>query len=572
MKTRIVSVLILCVTAIYFLTDYSNANCPSGGSGGNTITPITPQVPPAPTRPPANTGLEPLVFNPPNTGPLGAWEMWWIRNRLKHLPFKEPLVWREEVNAGENETIAQKMNQTKEIIDAIANAMKSDKFPLARGMAAWALGKFKDKYGLQYLKEALNDPDYNVKNMAYLSLGVFGDVSSFDTIKQFLFSSESTDITKAYAALALGYIKDPKSTEALKEILNPNSKTPQNAMCSAILALGNLQEKESIPLLSGILNDQKRTMQERAYAALALGRIKAPESLPELKKSMQDKTGDIRSSVAIALGLIKSPDSKNDLLNMLQNDKDSRVRQFAAVSLAQLGDKSVCDALRKMLTDKKLDYNVKGVVIIALGIMGDEKSADLLRETVSSKKDPFLRPASIIGLGLLKDKKAVPVLINTLKTEQMSDPVAFLYTVQALGMIGDEQAVPTLETLYKKAQEDLNIAVPVYNNLTVALAMLGKRKEVLEILHKHLKDKKATSQILLRAIHGTAYVGTKESVTNLINCYKDEKNQDVRMYIMFALGFILDPQKINPLYDITADNNYFIWLNIMDHISLNKPD
>jgi HEAT repeat protein len=385
-------------------------------------------------------------------------------------------------------------------------------------------------------------------------------------------SSESTEISKAYASLALGYIKDPQSIETLKETLKSESKTPLNVICAAALALGNLQDKSSIPLLSGILNDPKRTSQERAYAALALGRIKDPEAIPELKKAITDKTGDIRSCVAISFGLIKSPDTKNDLVNLLQNDKDSRVRQFAAMALAQLGDKSAAEPLRKLLADKKTDFVVKGVITIALGILGDEKSADILREIASSKKEPFLRSASVLGLGLLKDKKAVPILINILKNDQLTDPISFLYAIQALGMIGDEQAIPELERLYKKAQEDLTMATAVYNNLTVALSMLGKRKEVLEILHKHIKEKKAMPSLMLRAIHGTAYVGDKESVANLINCYKDEKNQDVRMYIMFALGFILDPQKVNPLYDITADNNYFIWLNIMDHIAISKPD
>ncbi|MBI4835064.1 MAG: HEAT repeat domain-containing protein [Planctomycetes bacterium] len=554
--------------------------CPSAGDEGNTLPPpgpppeqkITPTPTPTPaSRPGPSTGLEPKVFNPPTNTLLAAWEIWWIRNRLNHLPFKEPVKLKEEIGDG-NETQSVSLNAVKEIIDTLADALKNDKNPLAQAMAALALGKFREKNGLPYLKEAMMHPNYDVKNTAYLALGIYGDTTSIDAIKTFLFSSDSTEISKSYAALALGYIKDPAATEALKDVLKQDKKTPINVTCSAILSLGNLQEKSAIALLSGILTDTKKTLQERAYAALALGRIKEPEVLPELRKALSDKTGAIRASVAIALGLLKTPDAKKDILNLLQSDKDSSVLEFASIALAQLGDKTAYDPLVQLISSKKTDYMVKGFCIIALGIIGDEKSAAKLRELLADKKERLVRPAVIVALGILKDKKSVQPLINTVKNEQYADPVSFIYAIQALGMIGDEQAVPPLEALYKKAQEDLNIANPVYNNLTVALCMLGKKKEVLEILHKHLKEKKAPMQILQRAAHGLAYVGNKESVDTLIKAYKNEQNMDLRMYIIFALGFILDVQKVNPLYALTADTNYNIWLNIMDHIAVSKPD
>lgn len=564
---------ILCLSEIYL-----DAYCPSGGGGGRTVRPPSggnnpPPVVAGPTRPPSGTGLEPLVFNPPNPNPslFSAWEIWWIRNRLNYLPFKTPIVWEEKKQTGEG-TVAQARIPHKDIIDGIANALKNDKNPYVRAMAALAFGKFKNRNSIPHLKEAAGDKDFDVKNVVCLALGMFGKTDYLEDIKSILFSDKARDISRAYAALALGYIKDEASIEALKEVFNTKKRVEKDVACAALLALGNIQDASVIPFLEKILFNNRYDTQVRAYAALGLGRIRDEKAVTSLKRALKEKNTDIRASAVIALGLIKSPKTKQDLINIFQKDKDLRIQQFAAISLAKLDDKSVYDTLFQAITSKKINYNLKSFAVIGLGILDHPMAADRIREMVI-KKEMFVRQAAILGVGLLKDKKSVPVLIKIIEKEQYSDPVSFLYAIQALGLIGDKTALPVLEKLYKKCQKDVNIATAVYNNLTVALSMLGKRTEILDTLYKRLKDKSAPALIKTRALHGIAYVGDKSSIKPLLDFYKAEtKNQDLRNYAMFALGFVLDPEKVNPLYEITADNNYYIWLNIMNHINASKPD
>lgn len=564
---KLIGYIVFSLIAIFLLVDISlnkvDAWCPSGGAGGGQIVPQ--RIP----RPPSGTGLEPLVFNPPNPAPnlFFAWEIWWIRNRLNYLPFKEPIVW-DTISDGE-ETVAVQTH--RKLLEGIADALKNDSNPAARAMAALAFGKFKHKSGIRYLKAALADKSFDVKNVVRLSLGLFQDASFVENFKEILFSKKESDITKAYAALALGYIKDKSSVETLQEVFK-EKKVPKDIACATLVSLGNIGDKSVIPFLDKILNKPKGDVQIRAYAALALGKIKDPEAVEILRKSLKEKNPDIRASIAIAFGMIKSPDTKDDLVALFKKDKNSRVRQFAAISLAQLGDKSVYATLYKTATSSRGSFDVKAFAILALGLLGEQKETNKFIKEIVIKKKPIIRPVAVLTLGLLKDKTAVPILLEILEKEQAIDPVSFLYAIQALGLIGDKEAIPALEKLYKKAQEDISMAAAVYNNLTVALTMLGKRKETLDILHKQLKEKKASEVILLRALHGTAYIGDKSSIDYLLDFYKDEKNLTLRMYAMFALGFVLDKDKINPLYKITADNNYYIWLNIMDHIYASKPD
>jgi len=85
--------------------------------------------------------------------------------------------------------------------------------------------------------------------------------------------------------------------------------------------------------------------------------------------------------------------------------------------------------------------------------------------------------------------------------------------------------------------------------------MLGNERSLISFTQPD-KDKKLTLEIKMRAIHGLGYLGDKSSIEPLINFYKEEKSDDLRTYAIMALGFILDGDKVNPLYKITADNNF----------------
>ncbi|MBI4833924.1 MAG: HEAT repeat domain-containing protein [Planctomycetes bacterium] len=576
------TVISFLAITVLSLSDFNHAYscCPSGGTPPPPVLPPKPKIqetPKVPPRPPTSTGLEPLVLNPPSPVPnnFGMWEVWWIKNRLNYLPFKTPLVWDEEKPIGQDETIAVQQNKNK-LIDRIAAVLKNDKVALTRAMAALALGKTKNRNVVKHLKESLeNDKEFFVQNVVCLSLGLTGDPSAVEDLRKIIFTKKLISVTRAYAVLGLGYIKDNKSVETLKEllVLKDGEKIEKDIVCSALLSLGNLQEKAQIPLIEKILNNSKLEEDIRSYAALALGRMGDAEAIPLLNTALKDahKTPKLRASITIAFGLIKSPEAKNTLIELLAKDKIPTVRQFAVISLAQLGDKSAYNIILDVVKGKEIVLGLKEFAIIALGILGEEKACDTLRELLTKKNTPA-RSATVIALGLLKDKKSVPLLLEILEKEEFTDPVSWLYACQALGMIGDESAINAVEKIYQKAQKELAVAANVYNNLTVSLAMLGKRQEILETLHNRINNKELMPQFVLHALHGIAYIGDKSSLEKVMDFYDGEQNPDMRQYAMFAIGFILDTEKINPLYKITADTNYDIRLAILDHVFTSKPD
>ena len=146
--------------------------------------------------------------------------------------------------------------------------------------------------------------------------------------------------------------------------------------------------------------------------------------------------------------------------------------------------------------------------------------------------------------------------------------------VVAFGAGRQQDAVPVLEKFFEKVQDQSQAALAdvAYNNITVALTMLGQRAKVLEILHKKLIDKSVTSEIKQKVLHGIGYAGDETSLDVLVDYYKDEKNEHLKSFVIMAMGFILDKNKISPLYKIVADGNPDIPLNIMIIMLLTRPD
>jgi HEAT repeat protein len=576
-----ITLLVLIVISIELM-----AFCPSGGGGGGPPPPGVQFLPPpnAPQwrqlplnqiRPLSGPGISPyywdqLFNNPTLVSALPMWEKWWVRNRLNYLDFKEQISWFESTPQGE--TIAVATELRKKIIATLTQAAKEDKSQLVRATAVFALGKTKDQTITPLIKEIFrNDKDFDVKNVSVLTLGILEDISSVSELKEILFNTSDVSYSAigcAYAALALGYIKNKESIETLKEVFNPGNKTNKETQCAALLSLGNSLDKSLIPSIATIMLDSSRDKSVRAYAALALGRIKDPAALTELKKVSADKDIQLRSSAVIAMGIIKSPESKKELINILVTDKSPEVRAYAAISLAQMGDKSVYEVILK--SAKKSDYVAQGLSVIALGILKNEEAVPELIEMLK-KKNPSTYGPAIIALGLLKDKISLPVLIKIVEKEETS-PMEWAFAIQALGMIGDKQALPALEKALKRASENVELATYAYSNIVIALTMLGKRAETLSYLYNELSNEKLHPEIKYRILYGIAYVGDKNSFEHLMKYYKDLKDDNLRIYSCFALGYLLDKDKINPLYRITADNNVNIWLKIIDHIFISKPD
>ncbi|MFH0887753.1 MAG: HEAT repeat domain-containing protein [Planctomycetota bacterium] len=547
---------------------------PPPSPGATTIRPSA-QTPP---RPSLGLGLQPFIQSSQALlGVVEPWEVWWTRNRDKYLSFREDIQWVKIVDDGGTQSVTA-YPIYEELIKVLSDGL-SDKDPYIAFRAAIGLGKIKEIQSisniniLDILKKANdNDKRFFVKNNVLLALGLRSDNSSAEIIKQVLVLQNEKSIpalTRSYTALAAGYIaNDTEITKILKDIISDIRDDTEVRAC-ACLSLGNLKDVSAVPILGKLLNGSDGKKEQpliRAYAALGLGRIGTNEALDALKKSTvaSEKESDVHSAVVIALGMTGLTEAKEYIIPFLSNRRDPKISGLSAISLAQTKDDKSYDLISEAFQKNKSN-DADGLMLIALGLTGNDKAKTDLRKILENKRTRnLLQAAAAIGLGLLNDSEAIPIIVNMLNDEkQLKDVIVTPYLILSLGMIQDQKGVEVLQKIWEKIETNSPL-LPYHTNVAVALTMLGKRKEV--VLPKLIQQASQTKDPLIRAyaLHAIGLVGDRESSQTFIEAYKDN-NAFVRFETITGIGFLLDKNKINPLDKITADN-IDVTMLIMDHI------
>ncbi len=171
-----------------------------------------------------------------------------------------------------------------------------------------------------------------------------------------------------------------------------------------------------------ILNDRKEyDARTRSYMAVALSRFNDPEVIPALREALRQETEtDVRLYLIWALGVKHAAESLDEILPFLQSDQPE-LQKMAAYVLGNLGGAKSAPALEPLL--KSEDRDVRWNAALSLAKLGSPASYEELlkmtdRKTLASypgmKEDKIEQVLvnAIKGLGLLKKKEALPLLVN----------------------------------------------------------------------------------------------------------------------------------------------------------------
>jgi HEAT repeat protein len=263
------------------------------------------------------------------------------------------------------------------------------------------------------------------------------------------------------AAFAINFMKPPEAIPALLKALNdPDVEVRRTAAAAfnahsknASLAFRDAS-KPAVPLLGGLLSDKEAGVRRTAAATLLSLAPLSKESLPALKKAMDDgdKVVCINAMAAVAI-LSTGEDSDKALRSLLKfsTDKDASVHRASTGVFCDIGARAV-PILKDGLKDR--DARIRGWTIgaiIAISKKGVERAkipADvihLLTDLINDKDGEVVTSAmyAVSRFGE-RAKEAVPVMVKRLKDPDWQIRCYAIARIEEFGIFA-APAIPALK-------------------------------------------------------------------------------------------------------------------------------
>jgi HEAT repeat protein len=220
----------------------------------------------------------------------------------------------------------------------------------------------------------------------------------------------------------------------------------------AVRILGLMGKPDEIDALVGATKDPDQEV--RRAAVVALGSIKDPRTVGPLIDALKDSYWDARSEAANALGQEHDGRAVKPLLDAVA-DSDSTVESSAETALLFLSKGPGAPAAPDDFAGRLNDPNPKLVLIsaVCLSILKDSRAVPVLLKLLSSP-DLTTRLDALKGLGEAGDPSVIPTLRQTLK-----DPDVNMrgWSIIGLGNLRDGGSLADLRAIASDANEPASI-------------------------------------------------------------------------------------------------------------------
>lgn len=227
--------------------------------------------------------------------------------------------------------------------------------------------------------------------------------------------------------------------------------------------LARSREKGILPVLEGLLaNETVTVFIDKDTPVLTpkdipiyLYGVFGRDSIPALKKACASANPTVRANATAVLGYFGDDGPLPVLARLLNSDPDENVRSAAANALGQTDNLTVASYLAEVLTKDK-SPNVRAACAYALGELQHEKCVDGLAVALNDFS-PQVRQYAASSLEHIGTERCADVLARRLAIEK--DKAVRLLLVKALGLMGQKKWVPLLrEALEKGASEEADAA------------------------------------------------------------------------------------------------------------------
>jgi arylsulfatase A-like enzyme len=252
-----------------------------------------------------------------------------------------------------------------------------------------------------------------------------GEIYAFiDGLQQ---SATSAPLTPHEQALAWGRMNDRRAVLPLGELLVDLEATREQRIEAAQM-LGRLSDERSKPALMQAMADEDALIS--AEAAISLGRLYDPRARDALRRLVHVEDADLRARAAVSLARLRDPDAVPGLLDTLRLTTDTyereesvrwlgrlrnpialeplielltefRFRLLSIIALGQLGDPRAYSHLVDIL-EWESRSNLRDGVARSIGQLADPRGMPLLLHMAGHDAELTAAPESLVRLGALQ--------------------------------------------------------------------------------------------------------------------------------------------------------------------------
>jgi HEAT repeat protein len=296
-----------------------------------------------------------------------------------------------------------------------------------------------------------------------------------------------------------------------------------------------------------------------------------------LIEALLDQNAQVREGVANVLGKVRDPRAVPALERAMRNEQlapdneegdDTEARVAAALALGAVGDTSAFESLIAMLAESlETDLTLSCYVMDALGMVGDRRAVPLLVDALEHSDfdvqksamhalvsfgqvavEPLIdialnnvsrvRTLAVPALGAIGDLCAAPALISIIE-DHGNHPLLRAAAAKALGQVRADETYNLLLQVFESGNEDENVR----RCAAVGLGHLGDR-HALEPLLAALEDADWPLRHSLAEAFG--YLGDQRAIEPLIKLLRDRRDEAVLQAVQ-ALGKLGDARVVPEL-------------------------
>ncbi|WP_336336635.1 HEAT repeat domain-containing protein [Haloarcula brevis] len=295
--------------------------------------------------------------------------------------------------------------------------------PELRMAAANGLGTLDQADAVPKLAERFEDPDPRVRARAARSAGKIGDSRATNPIENVLTDPKAA--VRREAADALGNIGNRQALQALLPLYEDDDERVRRI---AVGAFGNFGNDRPVDYLIEALSDDSAAVRRTAvYSLIELLSNVPTDQSHEIRDTVVEKLSNTddrsvvvplveileestqaaqRRNTAWMLGRVTSREERDRVIDSLVDaldDDDQMLRQFAATSLAELGDDDnmVERRLLNIVQNDGVDPEVRGQAIFTLGKVGGERSRKTLDKLIDETEHDVIRKKAFSAISKL---------------------------------------------------------------------------------------------------------------------------------------------------------------------------